>query len=100
MKDKDLQKFDGTYEEFVDKIGFTYHDAGFLKKKFAKATMVLYWEDYDGTKEKWFMNIIDEKKGILDKKSGVWVIEKDLMRHLKFIYRNHTMYFPKDEELL
>ena len=101
MKNDDLIEFEGTLQEFIDKIKFTKKSAGILKKKYGKAYIEVYWHDYDRTKEKWFMNVNTKYTGKKED-HDVWVIEKDLFAHLDYLYirDDYKMYFIKNEELL
>jgi hypothetical protein len=64
-------------EEIINKIGVGKTNKLTLVKK--KSKIDLWWEDSD----KWFCNILSSKE-----KESNWIIEKDLVNHLKEYINN------------
>lgn len=85
-----MTKFEGTLSEFINQIKFNRNDRSYLKKPRGRQIIHLWWEDYDKTKDRAFMNVATGKSNEPDlHEAPLWVIEKDIYEYLNFLYIRH-----------
>ncbi len=82
-----MTKFEGTLVDFINQIKFSRSKRSFMKKPNGRQIIHLWWEDYDKTKDKCWMNIATGKSNEPDRyMESIWVGDRGLIEYLNFVY--------------
>jgi hypothetical protein len=92
-----MKEFTGNIIEFITAIGFKGESVtGVLKKPRGRKKTELYWQKYDRSKDKWFLEFNETYQ---EKSEKFIVIRKDAPRYIEYLIRTqgYKMYLLKIE---
>lgn len=82
-----MKEFTGELLEFLKEIGFKNEQIGILKKQKGRKIIELYWEKYDKSNDKWFLNL---NEIFQDSSESYFIIKPNIEKHIKYLISTNS----------